>query len=68
MINIKITKPNNTELIEGDFKKMDDAVKYVNNTLFSGIQIITYSILYNMMSRPAQVSKTYYDYIKVQKV
>ena len=67
---LTMTKPNSTEKISvSELNNIDEVVKYINKTLFSGIPIATKSALYDLISRPHRMdSNKFKDFISIEKI
>ena len=69
MYQVSITRPITSETIEVRCRNAAEIVKEVNDTLFSGCDVIKKQQLYNYMSRRDHLkTQKYYDNIKITKV
>ena len=69
MYQVSITRPITNETIEVKCRNATEIVSRVNDTLFSGCEVIKKHQLYNYMSRRDHIkTQKYYDNIKITKV
>jgi len=67
MYRITLTTPKDDKIINEEFTKIDNAVVFINETLFSGIPVLTTNVLSNIINRPKRVNSTYTTFIKASR-
>ena len=67
MYTVTIKSPNtNTDIIK-ECKYSTDITDFINNTLFSGINITNNNIVYSLLSRPGKLKVPYKDLITIER-
>ena len=68
--NLTMTKPNSTDkILISELPNIEQVARYINDTLFSGIPIVTKQALYDLISRPHTMnSNRFKEFITIEKI